>query len=395
MSQNEFVPKIPYGMRDFLPYEAEQKRRVEEGLSRLFVRWGYEEIITPTMEYVETLAAGSEGLEDHLYKFFDRHNRLLALRPDMTTPIARVAATRLRDEEQPLRLFYLANVFRHEEAQAGRQCEFYQAGVELLGEAGATADAEVVSLAVESLLDAGLVSFQISLGQVDFINGLMAEADLEGDVCRQVRQALTGRDLVGLEKVLAASGLPQGARQLLQRIPLLHGGREMLAEARGLVANDTSRRALDNLEAIHGLLEHYGIAEHVVFDLGVFRDLSYYTGMVFEGYTPGLGFPVLGGGRYDQLVAAYGATCPATGFALGIERVLLARQRQKLALSPTTGDVYISWQGDGLAQAIRRAASLRREGLRVELSSRGESRAEAQERCGRRACGRLEYFAEV
>ena len=392
MRKNEFVPKIPYGMRDFLPGEVGQKRQVEESLIRLFARWGYEEIITPTMEYMETLQAGSEGIEAHLYKFFDRHNRLLALRPDMTTPIARVAATRLKDQEAPLRLCYLANVFRYEEAQAGRQCEFYQAGVELLGEGGATADAEVVALAVESLLDAGLVSFQISLGQVDFINGLLAEAGLQGERSREIRQALTSRDLVGLEKLLADSGISAGVQQLLRRIPLLHGKRELLEEARSLVNNDVSRRALDNLAQIYALLEHYGVAEHVVFDLGVFRNFSYYTGMVFEAYTPGLGFPVLGGGRYDQLAGAYGQDCPATGFALGIERVLLARQRQKLEVCAAKSDVYISWAKNGLGQAIQRASSLRQEGLRVELAAQEESRNEAQQRCEGRCCGRLEYY---
>ena len=115
-----------------------------------------------------------------------------------------------------------------------------------MGEGGATADAEVVALAVESLLDAGLVSFQISLGQVDFINGLLAEAGLQGERSREIRQALTSRDLVGLEKLLADSGIPAGAQQLLRRIPLLHGKRELLEEARSLVNNDVSRRALDN-----------------------------------------------------------------------------------------------------------------------------------------------------
>lgn len=369
MNRSQFLPQLPYGTRDFLPKEAKQKRVIENALAGLFARWGYDEVVTPTFEYLETLALGTGGdLTQSMFKFFDKNNCILALRPDMTTPIARVAATRLRESSPPLRLFYLTNVFRHEQAQAGRQCEFYQAGVELLGAPGPEADAEVVALAVDAMREAGLSKFQIGLGQVDFINGIMAESELTPAEQNRVKHCMVTRDLVGLGEILSTSRLSADTQRFIREIPLLHGGDNILSDAYRLVKNDVSRGALDNLADIRRLLVSYGADGYVNFDLGLIRDFDYYTGMVFEGYTPGLGFPLCGGGRYDNMVASFGIDCPATGFALGIERVLLALERQGIAQPDVAKDVYIAWTQAALAEAIAAAGRLRREGKSVELA---------------------------
>lgn len=373
-----YVPQIPYGTRDLLPREAKQKRLVEGALAELFSRWGYDEVVTPTFEYMETLTAGAgNDIHQHVFKFFDKNNRILALRPDLTTPIARVVATRLKEAPLPLRLFYLTNVFRHEQAQAGRQCEFYQAGVELLGAPGPAADAEVVALAVEAMLEAGLTNFQISLGQVDFINGLMAESGLKFEHQQQIKCAMVSRDLVGLGEILAQSGLAPATQALLKQIPLLHGREDMLANAYRLVSNGLSRAALDNLAEIRQLLAGYGVDRYVNFDLGIIRDFDYYTGMVFEGYTPGLGFPLCGGGRYDNMLASMGVPNPATGFAMGIERVLLALERQGIGVSVRGRDVYIAWAEGKLPEAIAAANKCRKAGRRAEMALTGVSRQAA------------------
>lgn len=379
MNKTNFVPQIPYGTRDLLPREAKQKRIVEGALAELFSCWGYDEVVTPTFEYIETMTEGTgSGIGQHVFKFFDKNNRILALRPDMTTPIARVAATRLKEHPLPLRLFYLTNVFRHEQAQAGRQCEFYQAGVELLGAPGPAADAEVVALAVEAMQEAGLTNFQIGLGQVNFINGLMAESGLNPQAQQQVKCAMVTRDLVGLGEILAQSELSPAARELLQQIPLLHGREDMLTKAYRLVNNELSRAALDNLAEIHKLLTGYGVDRYVNFDLGIIRDFDYYTGMVFEGYTPGLGFPLCGGGRYDTMLAAFGVANPATGFALGIERVLLALERQGIGIPVRSKDVYIAWAEGKLPKAIEAAKECRKSGRRAELAIAGTAKEAAE-----------------
>ena len=393
MSRQEFIPQVPYGTKDILPTDAALKRIMENELVRLFLAWGYKEVITPTFEYHETLKAGApDTADDSSFRFFDRNGRMLALRPDMTTPIARVAVMRMKEYPLPLRLFYLANVFRQEETQAGRQCEFYQAGVELLGAGGVAADAEVVTLAVESLLAAGLTDFQVCLGQVDFISGIMSEAGLDAPTGHKVKQALIERNMVGLAELLEECRMEPGIRQLLQQLPMLHGKKEMLQEIKGQVKNKISQAALDNLAEIYDLLEHYGIDRYVMFDLGIIRDFDYYTGMVFETYTTGLGYPICGGGRYDRMAAAFGREQPATGFAMGIERVLMALERQGLDSSEPARSLYVGWAEGKLPQAIAEVSRLRAGGGRVELGLHGQTRTMAEEDCKLRGCNRCIYI---
>lgn len=390
-----FVPKIPYGTRDFLPREAGRKRMIESALARLFSQWGYDEVVTPTIEYLETLSAGNDSdIQDNMFKFFDRNNRILALRPDMTTPIARVAATRLKESTLPLKLFYLTNVFRYEEAQEGRQCEFYQAGVELLGEPNATADAEVIAMAVEAMLEAGLQSFQISLGQVEFITGLMDECELSTEWRQKVKHAMVTRNLVGLDEILADSALSCEGQKIIKQIPILHGKEELLERAYTMATAGKSRRALDNLAEIYQALNCYGVEQYVNFDLGIIRDFDYYTGMVFEGYTPGLGFPLCGGGRYDNMVSNFGINCPATGFAIGIERVLLALERQGIRVALEVKNVFIGWQNGRCAEAIKEAAELRKNGLIVEVALVAQTEAQAKRSCQDKGYKELVYLGE-
>ncbi len=393
MSRQEFIPQVPYGTKDILPMDAARKRGMENELARLFLSWGYQEVITPTFEYYETLRASApETADDSTFRFFDRSGRMLALRPDMTTPIARVAVMRMRERPLPLRLFYLANVFRQEETQAGRQCEFYQAGVELLGAGGVAADAEVVALAVEALLAAGLSDFQVCLGQVDFISGIMAEAGLDAATAHKVKQALIERNLVGLGELLAESGIEPCNRDLLQQLPMLHGKMDMLRSVRQRVKNQISQAALDNLAEIYHLLEKYGIDRYVMFDLGIIRDFEYYTGMVFETYTTGLGYPICGGGRYDRMAGSFGREQPATGFALGIERILLALERQGLDATNPTQTVYVGWAGSNLPQAIAAVKRLREDGSTAELGLQEQSREEAEREGKNRGCSRILYI---
>ena len=392
MPRQEFIPQVPYGTKDILPTDAALKRTMENELVRLFLAWGYKEVITPTFEYHETLKAGApDTADDSSFRFFDRNGRMLALRPDMTTPIARVAVMRMKEYPLPLRLFYLANVFRQEETQAGRQCEFYQAGVELLGAGGVAADAEVVTLAVESLLAAGLTDFQVCLGQVDFISGIMSEAGLDAPTGHKVKQALIERNMVGLAELLEECRMEPGIKLLLQQLPMLHGKKEMLHEIKGQVKNKISQAALDNLAEIYGLLEHYGIDRYVMFDLGIIRDFDYYTGMVFETYTTGLGYPICGGGRYDRMAAAFGREQPATGFAMGIERVLMALERQGLDVSEPARSLYVGWAEGKLTQAIAEVRRLRSGGARAEIGLHGQTRVTAEEDSKLRGCSRCIY----
>jgi ATP phosphoribosyltransferase regulatory subunit len=395
MTKKEFIPQIPYGTKDILPEEAGRKRCIENQLAALFSTWGFSEVITPAFEYFETLKAGAPGdAEDSVFRFFDRGGRMLALRPDMTTPIARVAAMRMKESPLPLRLFYLANVFRHEQAQAGRQCEFYQAGVELLGADGAMADAEVVALAVEAMQKAGLKEFQVGLGQVDFISGIMEAAEIRGAEASLIKKALVARDMVSLGETMDEIGVGTASRKLLEQLPLLHGQEKLLRDVRRQVGDKKSQTALDNLAEIYELLRGYGVEKFVTFDLGIIRDFEYYTGMVFEAYTAGLGYPICGGGRYDRMTSAFGADYPATGFALGIERVILALERQNACPEENEEVVLVSWAEGFRQQAIKEALSLRAKGTNAALTTMPQSKVQAERECRERGCSKLVFVGD-
>ncbi|MBR2773830.1 MAG: ATP phosphoribosyltransferase regulatory subunit [Selenomonadaceae bacterium] len=375
--------ETPYGTRDFLPREAAAKRAVEQKIFKLFASFGYDEVVTPTMEYLETLTTSSgRAQEPHLFKMFDRNNRTLALRHEMTTPIARLVVSRLKDSPTPIKLSYNTNVFRFRTNQPGRQCEFYQAGVELIGISNAFADAEVILLAAQALNVAGLENFKICLGQVDFAGGLMA--NLPSDVQNEVKSAIERHDIVALDNL--------NVDDALKLIPTLQGGKEILSAAQSIANNERSRRAIDNLTEIYRLLEVYGVADKITFDLGLIRDFEYYTGMVFEAYSPGVGYSLAGGGRYDNMLSDFGAARAATGFALGIERILDARKFQNVAEDLQTKDFYLSYAKGFEDAAIKRAAQLRAADKVVEVSLTPQTKSDAEKSCAEKNCVELIYL---
>ena len=387
------ILETPYGTRDFLPRSAANKRAVEHRIMQLFNRYGYEEVVTPTLEYLETLTMGSgRSLEPHMFKMFDRNNRTLALHHEMTTPIARLVSSRLKDAPMPLKLSYNTSVFRYEQTLPGRQCEFYQAGVELLGASSTSADAEIIALAVEALRSTGLDEFEVCLGQVEFANGLLDQCALDPDTQSEFKSALETHNIVELERIVEALSLSKDSSSTLKQLPYLHGGKEILSKAEEMIGNERSRRALENLNEIYRLLESYDAADKVKFDLGLIRDFNYYTGMVFEAYAPGLGYSLAGGGRYDHMLKDFGMACPATGFALGIERLLIARKRQGLVEDARVRDVYIGYADGRINDAIECAKRLRAEGRTAELALSVQTRDEAQQIQQSKGCERLLYF---
>lgn len=393
MNNREAALKIPYGTRDFLPAEAADKRRVESAIAAAFAAWGYDEVVTPTIEYLDNLTKGSEVvLEPHMFKLFDRDNRTLALRHEMTTPIARLAASRFKEAGLPLRLSYVSDVFRYEQAQTGRQCEFFQAGVELMGSDNAAADAEIIALAVKAIEAAGLDDFTVCLGQVDYVRAVLRELGLDDEGRRLVEQAMEKHDLVGLEKLARRLNLSKSAAEIIRELPVLHGGSELLARAEALTDSEDARAAVYNLRSIRALLADYGVADRVVFDLGVIRDFGYYTGMVFEAYAPGLGFPLAGGGRYDNLLAEFGRPCPATGFALGIDRLMLAKERQGQGAVRVARDVYVAYGPGKISEAILRTMELRAAGKTVLTALSSETRAQAEAEAKSQQAAELIYI---
>ena len=322
--------QLPKGAKIYLPDEAARKRAVEERLFDVFRRWGYREVVTSAYEYFDVLAHGTDhDLQERMFKMVDRESgRLLTLRADVTPQIARIVATRMREEPKPLRLHYVTSVFRYDEPHVGRYREFYQAGVELIGLPNPEGDAEMIAMTVEGLRALGLGRFQIDVGQADFFRGILEDLAVEPAVARELRDALGRKDLSALERLVADLAAPAAATELLLALPALYGRGDVLERAERLVKSARSEAALGNLAEVYRLLQAYGLADSVLLDLGEVRGFDYYSGVHFEAYVTGLGAPLVGGGRYDQMLAHFGYDCPATGFAFDIGRALLALASQ-------------------------------------------------------------------
>lgn len=321
-------PAVPEGLWDVLPAQAKQRRNFEARLRIAFEQCSYGEVICPTFEFYDNLAVETGAvIEGDMVRFMGSDGRLLALRPEMTTAIARIVAQRLDPADEPHRLFYIANVFREHSSRQGQPREFWQAGVERVGGGTAADDAEVVSLFIETLSTSGLSDFQIGLGQIDFIRCILSELPLSGPDRTRLSAALAARSLVEYERIVRGAGLGDEVIRKLLALPGLQGGAEVLEKAAELVMGDGSEAALANLRNVYKCLQTAGYDERVILDLGIIRDYAYYTGMIFEAYTPALGVPLGGGGRYDTLLAEFGYDAPAAGFALGIERIERALAR--------------------------------------------------------------------
>ena len=384
------VYQVPYGTKDILPGEMKARRKVENSIINLFDKWGYDEVQTPDFEYVETF--GSSGDESN-FRFFDKANKLLMLRNDMTAPIARLAATRLQEGEKIKRLCYLANLYRYEEFQAGRQCEFEQAGVELLGASGPAADAEIIVLAAEAMKAAGLENFAISIGHVGFVNGLAREAGFQEAELQELKAHLRNHDAVAIYEMASKM---QGSKAELQKLfgdfIFLQGKLDILDRVAKIISDEEALAALEDLRKIYQLLESYGASQYIRFDLGLYRSFNYYTGMLFEIYLPEMGYPVAGGGRYDKMMESFGMDCPATGFALGVDRLMLALTRRGEA-PVRNWDALVAFAEGKLKEAIIKASQLRAEGKSVKLCTEALSLEEAAKECKALCCTSLVYIA--
>jgi ATP phosphoribosyltransferase regulatory subunit len=322
------IHPIPPGTRDILPDEMRELRRLHLAMIEAFESRGYGEVSTPAIEYDEVLARGDGRTADSAYRFFDESGDLLALRSDMTVPIARLVATRYAGAEMPLRLCYLANAYRAVRPQRGQMREFAQAGVELIGAPAPAGTVEVIEVLEATLDAAGLDRAVIGLGDADLFRQLLTELGVEGESRDAVLARLATHDLVGLEAELEAAGI--SARDVATCVALsqLRGGREVLDEALEL-GGGAVERATARLGETFEALESRGAAGRVQLDLGLLRDLGYYSGAILEVYDPALGHVLGGGGRYDALLKRFGVDQPAAGFALYLERVHLAQLEEE------------------------------------------------------------------
>jgi len=322
------IHPIPPGTRDILPDEMRELRRLHLALIEVFESRGYGEVATPAIEYDEVLARGDGRTAASAYRFFDERGDLLALRSEMTVPIARLVASRFATAKPPLRLCYLANAFRAVRPQRGQMREFAQAGVELIGAPAPAGTVEVIEVLEAALDAAGLDRAVIGLGDADLYRQLLTELGVEGESRDAILERLATHDLVGLEAELSEAGI--GDEQVATCVALsqMRGGREVLEEARE-IGGGAVERATARIGETFAALEERGVAERVRVDLGLLRNLGYYSGAILEVYDPALGHVLGGGGRYDELLRRFGVDLPAAGFALYLERVHVAQMEEE------------------------------------------------------------------
>jgi ATP phosphoribosyltransferase regulatory subunit len=310
------IHPIPSGTRDVLPDEMRELRAITESVRGVFQRDGYGEVWTPALEYEAVLGRG--GGAPPAYRVFDDHGEILALRTDMTVPIARLVATRYANEDPPLRFSYFAHVYRAVRPHRGQMREFLQAGIELVGAPAPQGTAEALTVLCHALDAAGLRDYRIGLGDASLYPALLAALGVPDEARARLLASLIARDFVTLESELGRLELADADAELLLRVPQLRGGPEILAAGDGPVAG-----AVTGLRGVYELLAP-AVAARVILDLGLVRKMGYYTGAVFEVYDPALGAPIGGGGRYDDLVGRFGRPLPAVGFALTIDALHIA-----------------------------------------------------------------------
>jgi ATP phosphoribosyltransferase regulatory subunit len=322
MNAGKPLKAMPAGSKVFLPDQAERKSRIESRLLEVFARWGFRQIVTPAFD-IYSPENGGQVRDTQTFRLVDMDSGgMLALRSDVTPQIARLAGTMLAASPRPLRLSYVTNVFRHAHVAGVLQREYWQAGVELIGLVSLEADVEMIAIAVECMEANGVENIRMSLSHSAFIRGILDGLRLDEGLRREVLEAVSRRDASGLEGLVKnLPGRGADARVLLD-LPELFGGKKILERALGKVKNASSRRAAKELIQVERMLELYGLADRVVFDLSDFRDFDYYTGVLFEGFVEGSGYPVCGGGRYDRLLGRYGTDGLGTGIAINIDQLL-------------------------------------------------------------------------
>lgn len=368
MNRTSLGLRVPKGMRDLLPEEMAVQDELEFEALSLFKLWAYQKIATPALEYGACLQPDEEK-EDQFYKFFDRQGHVLVLRPELTTPIARMVSSRLKGTALPLKLCYSADVFRTE---SNRNREFRQAGVELIGSDAPLADAEVIALAIESLRKLGLKDFQFNLGHMGIFSGIMDELQIDAQFRLKFQELLARKDLVGIERIVEQSGFSDSTKKLLSKIPHFHGKAEMLDEVLEWSQSPLLHEAVASLRKVYEYLKNFKVQEYVALDLGILRGFSYYTGVVFEGYVRDTGYPVVEGGRYDALYGEFGYPLPATGFAMNIG-ALAERMSPKTKPCP---DVFV--YGEDISLVIQEVQRLRAQGVQAEMGLEGLSSSEAE-----------------
>lgn len=357
-----FMFEKPLGMVDTLPNLYEVKKKTRHAMTTIIEQWGFQFIETPTLEYYETVGVQSAILDQQLFKLLDQQGHTLVLRPDMTAPIARVAASKLYNSLYPLRLAYSANVYRAQQREGGRPAEFEQVGVELIGDGTTSADAEVIALMVATLKEAGLENFKIAIGHIGFANALFNEVLGNQERADVLRRFLYEKNYVGYKEHVKGLPLSSIDKERLLTLLRLRGGIGKVTEAKELVSSQVARESLEEINQLWTTLEAFQVTDYLKLDLNIVSHMSYYTGILFEVYADNVGFAIGSGGRYDHLFEKFNCAAQATGFGLRIDHLI-----QALNVSDEQKLQCVIYSQERRSEAILHTAELRKSNKRVVM----------------------------
>ena len=358
----------PDGVRDIYNSECKKKLKVIERLHHVLELYSYDDIETPTFEYFKIFSGDMGSVQSNeMYKFFDRENNTLVLRPDFTPSIARCVAKYYNTEELPIRLCYTGNTFSNIHNLQGKLKEVTQLGGELVNDDSSAADGEILATVIDCILASGIREFQIEVGQVDYFKGLIEEAGLDEDNGDKIRDFIDNKNFFGLDEFVKSLELPENIVTAFTSFHGLFGGLEMLEKARDLVSNQRSLEAISRLEKVYTALSYYNYENYLGFDLSILSRYDYYTGIVFRGYTYGTGDAIVKGGRYNNLLKNFGKDSPSIGFAFLIDELMMALSRQKIDVEIDNSNTIVLYDAQNQKSAITLANEYRKNGNKVEL----------------------------
>ncbi|MBR7008566.1 MAG: ATP phosphoribosyltransferase regulatory subunit [Ruminococcus sp.] len=367
MKKNELI--TPEGTRDLLFDECLARRDAEQKLGKLFTGLGYSEVVTPGIEFYDLFTSNTRHFrQESMYKLVDSKGRIIVMRPDSTIPIARLAATRLKEAEFPLRLFYNQSVFENNALLKGRSDEMVQAGIELLGgENKKRSDYEVLSTAVEALAGFDRDNFRLEIGHIGYFKSLVDKLNADDEVKEEIRTLISSKNYPVLNDLLDKVDDKKLANALKQ-LPRLFGGIDVLDKAASLYTDEKISDILDNLREVFVRLTEMGYDGKISLDLGIVSHIDYYTGIVFRGYLSNIGEAVLKGGRYDNLVGEFGRDCNAVGFGINVDSAAKHIMLQGGAHSTEKAQVLIFGEYGYEVKAMKYAHELVKQGMKIENS---------------------------
>ena len=360
--------QTPDGVRDTYGTECEKKRNLLAKLHHVLKLYSYHDIETPTFEFFDIFNRDKGSVpSNEMYKFFDRDNNTLVLRPDITPSIARCVAKYYADEDFPVRLCYTGNTYINTLKLQGKLKETTQIGAELINDDSTAADAEIISTVIDCFKEIGIKDFQIEIGSMDYFVGLVKESGISEETAVRIKEYINIKNFFGLSEYLKELNVPDNIKEAFLAFDSLFGGEEMIDRAISYVANDMSVQACERLRRIYKALSYYGYETNIGFDLSMLDGYNYYTGIIFRGYTYGTGDAIVTGGRYNNLLKQFGKDSPSIGFAFKVDELMNAMNRQDIEIPVERTDSIVLYEIENQEAAIAFAMKKRADGRSVEL----------------------------